>query len=129
MVCERKSKNMTERVLIGAQPDDNGTRFRVWAPAARRVEVLLFEDGQLGATYPLEPETNGYYGGHVARVGPGARYMYRLDGGDPRPDPASRFQPEGVHGPSQVVDPTSYRWGDADWAGVNLDDLVIYEVH
>src|SRR3954462_5814656 len=111
---------MTERVLIGAQPDGDGTRFRVWAPAAGRIEVILFEEGRLGAVYPLEPEANGYFSGRVAEAGPGTRYMYRLDGGNPRPDPASRFQPEGVHGPSQVVDASSYRWGDAAWAGVPL---------
>jgi maltooligosyltrehalose trehalohydrolase len=60
---------------------------------------------------------------------PGARYKYRLDGGDSFPDPASRYQPDGVHGPSQVVDPAAFTWTDSDWQGIPLDDLVIYELH
>ena len=91
---------------IGAQPDERGARFRVWAANARAVEVVLYDGDREIAAHPLAPEPGGYFAGHVAGAGPGARYMYRLDGGEPRPDPASRRQPAGVHGPSQVVDPT-----------------------
>ncbi|MEN9936511.1 MAG: hypothetical protein RLZZ387_3090 [Chloroflexota bacterium] len=115
---------MTWKMPIGAEPDAAGTRFRVWAPAARCVEVVV--DG--GAAHALALATDGYHEAHVPGVGPGARYMYRVDGGDPRPDPASRFQPDGVHGPSQVVDP-SFAWTDGGWRGVPIEDMVIYELH
>lgn len=114
---------------IGAQPEAQGTRFRVWAANARQAEVVLYIDGQENAAFALQPEGDGYWSRFVADVRPGACYMYRLDGGDPRPDPASRFQPEGVHKASEVVDPTAFRWADDDWRGVALDDLIIYEVH
>jgi len=112
---------------IGAQPDGAGTRFRIWAPRARRVEVLLMGPGDPVA-HELAPERDGYFAGHIGGVRPGARYMYRLDGGDPRPDPASRFQPEGVHGPSEVIDP-AFAWSDAGWSGLPLEELVVYELH
>lgn len=114
---------------IGAQPDGDGTRFRVWAASARRVEVVLYRDGEPVAAHALAAAGDGYFAGRVAGVGPGARYMYRLDGGDPRPDPASRFQPDGVHAPSQVVDPAAFGWTDQGWRSVALEDLVIYELH
>jgi maltooligosyltrehalose trehalohydrolase len=79
--------------------------------------------------FELVPEGEGYFAVHVMGVKPGARYMYRIDGGDPRPDPASRFQPDGVHGPSQVVDPTTFRWADTSWRGIALVEAVIYELH
>src|SRR5919199_3162488 len=106
---------------IGAQPDAAGTNFRVWAPKASRVEVILYQDDQIIATHQLQAEDNGYFAAHIADVKPGAYYMYRMDGGDPRPDPASRFQPMGVHGPSQVVDP-SFNWTDNNWRGIALED-------
>jgi maltooligosyltrehalose trehalohydrolase len=98
--------------------------FRVWAPRARRVEVEAE-----GATRPLEPEGAGWFAAAVDGAGPGTRYAFRLDGGPPRPDPCSRFQPEGVHTPSQVVAPGQFAWRDADWRGVARADLVIYELH
>jgi maltooligosyltrehalose trehalohydrolase len=113
---------------IGAQPDAAGTRFRVWAANAQRVEVVLSTDGRPAAVHTLAPDGDGYFAAFVAGVRPGAHYMYRLDGGDPRPDPASRYQPTGVHGPSQVIDP-AFRWNDGDWRGSTLEELVIYELH
>lgn len=123
---------------IGAQPHANGTRFRVWAPDRTTVEVVLFDDhGQPREVHSLEPSNNGYFGDHftgmfcgeIEGVGAGDRYKYRLDGGDSFPDPASRYQPEGVHGPSEVVDPGVFTWTDAGWHGVKLEELVLYEVH
>src|ERR1044072_6432306 len=87
------------------QPD-GGTRFRVWAPARRRVEVLI----EGGPAAQLRPDGGGYFTGTVAAAHDGTLYRYRLDGGDAFPDPPSRFQPQGPHGPSQVVDPARYRW-------------------
>jgi maltooligosyltrehalose trehalohydrolase len=120
---------MTWELPIGAQPGSGGARFRVWAPAAERVTDELSDGARASSTHELSPAGDGYHIGQIAGVQPGARYAYRLDGGDPRPDPASRFQPEGVHGPSEVVNPTIYRWGDAGWRGVALDDLILYELH
>jgi maltooligosyltrehalose trehalohydrolase len=120
---------MSWELPIGAQPDAGGTRFRVWAPAARSVAVVLFEGERAGPAHRLEQEADGYFSAHLPGVGAGARYMYRIDDKDPRPDPASRFQPAGVHGPSQVVDPAAFRWSDGSWSGVALNDAVIYELH
>src|SRR5437762_4096709 len=97
---------------IGARPDGDGTYFRVWAAAAGRVEAVLYDDDQTVAAYELIPEGDGYFSAQIAGVVPGACYKYRLnpglsnpdegssrDEGGAFPDPASRFQPEGVHGP------------------------------
>ena len=84
--------------------------------------------GQPQRTVPLEPAGNGYFAAHVECVGPDARYVYRLDGALERPDPASRFQPQGVHGPSAVVD-SAFDWHDAGWRGHALGDYVLYELH
>src|SRR5690606_4571611 len=65
----------------------------------------------------------------VDGVVPGARYTYLVDGRDEFPDPASRCQPEGVHGPSMVIDPRAYQWSDHTWMGAGLAELVIYELH
>ena len=98
---------------------DRRCRFRVWAPLAKSVEVNLIS---------LQRGEDGYFEGIVEGIEPGARYAYRLDGGDPRPDPASRFQPDGVHGPSMVVDP-EFDWNDGDWRGLPLSDFILYELH
>jgi maltooligosyltrehalose trehalohydrolase len=110
---------------IGAEPQEGGTHFRVWAPRCRRVEVMV----EGGSTFALEAERGGYFSGRAARVEAGARYRFRLDGGDAFPDPASRFQPEGPHGPSEVVDPWRFRWSDRAWAGLGPEGQVAYEMH
>lgn len=120
---------MTWELPIGARFDTTGTHFRVWAPQAHTVEVILFENGQFATSAVLARHDDGYFAAHIAGAVPGTRYMYRVDGGDPRPDPASRSQPEGVHGPSEVVDPHAYSWRDIGWRGKALEELVIYELH
>jgi len=90
------------------------------------VEVV-FEGG--GGELELTPEADGYFSGSIATVGEGALYRYRLAGGDAFPDPASRFQPEGPHGPSQVVDPAKFQWTDAEWRGAGRAGQVVYEMH
>ena len=79
--------------------------------------------------WPMQRTADGRWTLAVPEIGAGADYSYVLDGDLVRPDPCSRFQPEGVHGPSRVIDPGAYRWGDADWRGIAKDDLVIYEIH
>jgi maltooligosyltrehalose trehalohydrolase len=99
--------------------------FRVWAPSAQRVAVQLVDTGRVE---PLEPEGRGYFAGTLSQVSPGAAYRYVLNGQLERPDPASRSQLDGVHGPSRVVD-LAYDWKHTNWRGVPLRDYVIYELH
>ncbi|WP_298437450.1 malto-oligosyltrehalose trehalohydrolase [Geobacter sp.] len=112
---------------IGATPLPAGVRFRVWAPLAETVAVIRCgSDGD--TAHPLA-RAGDYFQGTVAGMAPGDRYWYRLDGALRRPDPASRCQPDGVHGPSQVVDPASFAWSDTDWRGRELEELITYELH
>ena len=116
------------RPSLGAVPDSSGTTFRVWAPAASVVSIDL-EDGAVAGRHAMCREDDGYFTTVVPGVAAGTRYRYRLDGGEPLPDPASRFQPDGVHGASMVVDPAAAGWNDQEWHGVPLEDFVIYELH
>src|SRR5688500_10058632 len=105
---------------FGAIPVKGGVRFRVWAPGPREL-TLDIHDGAAAGSRRMPRDNEGVYDLIVDRAAPGDRYGYRLgDGngdGEPRPDPASRFQPDGVHGPSQVVDAASFGWSDARWRG------------
>lgn len=111
---------------VGAEYLGGGrTGFRVWAPASRNVSVVFDHAGPT----PLQPEDSGYFSG-IADAAAGVRYQFQLDAGDrPFPDPASRFQPEGPHGWSEVIDAHTYRWTDQGWRGAVLDGQVIYEIH
>ncbi len=111
---------------LGAWPEAGGVRFRVWAPERRRVELIV--EGQDGGRTP-ERDDQGYWVTFAPDLAPGTLYRYRLDGEGPFPDPASRFQPEGVHGPSRLVDPGAFEWSDRGWTGIGLEDLVVYEMH
>jgi maltooligosyltrehalose trehalohydrolase len=101
--------------------------FLVWAPAAERVEVQFWTQGR-EAKAALRKLQRGYFHSVLEGIGPQSRYFYRLDGVKRRPDPASRFQPEGVHGPSEVIE-QAFPWSDASWAGLELRDYIIYELH
>jgi maltooligosyltrehalose trehalohydrolase len=114
------------RPSIGAWPEQDGVRFRVWAPKEPGASVVIERDPP--RVEPLERHPDGTFGALVLGIGPGARYTYRIGSGE-FPDPASRFQPEGVHGPSEVVDPAQFRWTDRGWTGLTLDELVVYELH
>ncbi len=104
---------------------DGRTRFLVWAPNAKRVDVHLLDADRMVRLKRLE---QGYHAALVRDVPSGTRYLYRLDHGLERPDPASHFQPDGVHGPSEVVDP-AFEWHDAAWRAPALADYVVYELH
>ena len=109
---------------------DGTVHARVWAPHAETVSVVLEEGpGAPGEAAPLAAEERGYFAGALPGAGPGTRYRFRLDGGEPLADPASRLQPEGVHGPSQIVDPAAFAWKVDDWHLPPLRDWVIYELH
>ncbi len=111
------------RPSLGAWPADRGSEFRVWAP--RPESVTLVVDGR---EYDLERDADGFAAVAIEDASAGARYGYRLDGSALLPDPASRFQPDGVHGLSEVVDP-SFAWTDDDWRGLDPDAVTIYELH
>jgi len=119
------------RYPVGAEViDTDQTHFRLWAPKAQKIDVVL-EDGASPELifYRLTPEAGGYFSGGVT-VGAGSRYRFRVNNGENfYPDPASRFQPEGPHGPSCVVDPRQFRWADTNWPGVKLKGQIIYEMH
>ncbi|HEX6513108.1 MAG TPA: alpha-amylase family glycosyl hydrolase, partial [Chloroflexota bacterium] len=108
---------------LGASPAAGGVWFRVWAPEARQVEILLNDQ-----VVPMERHGDGTWAAVVA-TGAGALYRYQLNGGGGFPDPYSRFQPDGVHGPSQVVDTSAFAWHGQNWPGLQARELVIYECH
>ncbi len=110
---------------LGATVVGGGTRFEVWAPAAQRVEVSV---GSEPIDHAMERDGD-MWSTVVEGMGHGDRYRYRIDGGELLADPASRWQPDGVHGPSAVVDASSFRWTDDTWSGVELSDTVLYELH
>ena len=100
--------------------------FTVWAPFTDKVEVRLVSPRE--SILELERDEQGYHQGIVESVEPGNLYLYRLSDGKECPDPASRFQPQGVHGPSQIVNP-DFSWNDHSWIGLPLRDYIIYELH
>lgn len=107
--------------------------FRVWTPEIDRVELHLWAADAAGSAeperlIPMQRQGQGYHQATVDNVKPGSRYLYRLNGGEEWPDPVSRFQPEGVHHPSAVVDP-HFDWQDQAWPGLPLPEFVIYELH
>jgi maltooligosyltrehalose trehalohydrolase len=126
------------RMPFGAELDDGAVRFRLWAPAAERVAVEISNGDAEPHLLDLTPAGNGWFELTTEAAGPGSRYCYRVtgaqsDGRLPLPDPASRFQPEGVHGPSEVIDPTAFCWHQtgpgSDWRGMPWQTAVIYELH
>lgn len=118
---------MTEpwKLTRGATPTRRGTHFSVWAPNASRVAVVIDGRGE----HELEALGRGTFEGEVIGIGAGAAYRYRLDGKETYPDPVSRHQPQGVHGPSRVIDPSAFHWKDKQWQGMEMADHVIYELH
>ena len=126
-------RERTRRYSIGAELGSDGTAlWRVWAPRRRRVEVVIpAQPAQAReASIELAPEPGGYFSGSRAGLAPGVLYAFRLDGsGRLLPDPASRFQPKGPLGLSQLVEPRAFRWSDATWNGVQSAGQVIYEMH
>ena len=109
---------------FGAKPANHGTSFRLWAPAAKRVDLVLEKRPQA-----MRRADGGWFALDVAAVGAGARYKFRIDEEIDVPDPASAFQPEDVFGPSEVIDHASFRWRAKDWRGRPWSETVLIEAH
>jgi maltooligosyltrehalose trehalohydrolase len=119
---------MTWRLDLGATiVDSRSVFFKVWAPLADELSVRVLKDG--GQEIPLKKDARGYYSGKAQNVRAGDDYFYVVNGQTRYPDPASRFQPEGVHGPSRVVRPEEFQWEEGEWKGMPLQDFIIYELH
>ena len=113
----------------GAEVVARGVSYRTWCKH-EEVEVVIFgETGEIGRTVALQPEGEGYFSGTDEAGLPGDRYQYRFGESQPWPDPASSYQPFGVHGPSLVIDHAAYSWSDNKWAPPAFSELVIYELH
>jgi maltooligosyltrehalose trehalohydrolase len=108
---------------FGPRLTKDGVQFRLWAPAAKRVDVLLDK------SHPLTRSDSGWYTAEIAGVKPGARYRFRIDDEIDVPDPASEFQPDDVFGPSEVIDHAAFSWRAADWRGRPWQEAVIVETH
>ena len=113
---------------FGVELSAAGARFRLWAPAARQVELDLALHGSRRSV-EMSALADGWFEATVADAPAGTRYTFRIDGGITVPDPASRFNPDDVHRPSMVVDPLAYEWRDAGWTGRPWEDAVFYELH
>lgn len=105
----------------------DASEFTVWAPLRDRVDVKIVSPEV--RIVPMEKDERGYWRVEIRNVFSEAQYLYRLDNEQERPDPASRYQPYGVHGPSQVVDHAAFTWEDREWNGVQLLDFILYEIH
>jgi 1,4-alpha-glucan branching enzyme len=112
---------------FGAELADGGVRFRLWAPQAEAVALVL-EDGAARRELAMRREPDGWFALTTDAARAGSRYRYRIAGLDV-PDPASRFQPEDVHGPSEVIDPAAFEWNETGWRGRPWEEIVVYELH
>src|SRR5688572_4228716 len=111
------SLGVERRVPCGVELQRGGAHARVWAPAVSQVSLIAVRDGR-ERVHPLRPEAGGYHAAVVEGLAAGDRYWFGL-GKTRRPDPCSRYQPDGPHGPSALVDPGRFRWTDQGWTGVN----------
>jgi len=116
----------SRRYPYGAEVTHEGTHFRLWAPICTQVEVVI----EGGPATQLHAEGEGWFSALVQGVTAGTRYRFRLDGESSLfPDPASRYQPDGPHGPSEVVDPRRFLWSDFSWKGIPAEGQIFYEMH
>jgi maltooligosyltrehalose trehalohydrolase len=128
VAIEKTARALTGRRCGAIGRDDGSVLWRVWAPKAQQVTlVLVAEDDR--REVPMEREDQGYHAHTEASAAAGQKYLYRLDGGPERPDPCSLWQPDGIRGASAVVLPSLFPWSDRNWQGVHRQDLVFYELH
>jgi maltooligosyltrehalose trehalohydrolase len=114
------------KLQLGASISKDGVRFRVWAPRVSSISVRVVGESEW---ISMGSEEKGYFTAFVRGLRSGARYVYRLNDDRERPDPVSRYQPEGVHGPSEVIDPDEFEWEDQAWKGIPIEEMILYEIH
>jgi maltooligosyltrehalose trehalohydrolase len=127
-MASRSGTSLSGQAFFGAIPSHDGVLFRIWAPDVESISLELL-DGAAAGSHPLAAAEAGTLETWVPGAGANDRYVYLVDGAQRCPDPASRFQPEGVHGPSMIVDPAQYRWHDEGWRPRTPRDAVVYELH
>jgi len=113
-------------IKLGADYQSNETTFRVWAPHADQMTLIIITPE--AAKHEMEKDNKGYWIKKLPKIHPGTQYKFAINGDDEKPDPASKAQHEGVHGPSAVVD-LDYEWTDQQWKNLPLQDYIIYELH
>jgi maltooligosyltrehalose trehalohydrolase len=126
MIHITRSVERAQEMKFGTQVLPNGVRFRLWAPEATALSVKIYNPHQI---VPMTSLPRGWFEVEVEGIGAGALYRFVLGDGIEVPDPASRFQPEDVHGPSEVVDPRAYKWRDLGWRGRPWEEAIFYEMH
>ncbi len=125
-------KRLTQRyeMPFGATVTEEGNvHFQLWAPEAKKVELCLVEKNDRGRILEMDVDEQGWYRLITDQAGPGTLYQYRVDEDLMVPDPASRYQPQDIQGPSQVVDPSTFQWTDQTWTGRPWEEVVLYELH
>ncbi|WP_200913698.1 alpha-amylase family glycosyl hydrolase [Devosia sp. Leaf64] len=115
-----------QETKFGTQILPKGVRFRLWAPVSAAVSLKIYD---LDLILPMQSQARGWYEVEVEEARPGMRYRFILENGQEVPDPASRFQPEDVDGPSEIIDPRSYAWQDGAWRGRPWEEVIVYELH
>jgi malto-oligosyltrehalose trehalohydrolase len=115
-----------QEMKFGTQITASGVRFRLWAPQCEQVSVRLLDPAE---TLPMQKVQRGWFELEVEGVGPGTCYYYVMPDGSEVPDPASRFQPKDVDGPSEVIDPLAFSWSDVGWRGRPWEETILYELH
>ena len=116
-----------QEMKFGTELTPRGVRFRLWAPESESVSLRLNEDA--ASDRPMTKLARGWFEHEDPEAGPGTRYRFVLPDGTCVPDPASRYQPEDVHGPSEVIDPRGYGWNDEGWRGRPWEEAILYELH
>jgi len=111
---------------FGAEVTQDGVSFRVWAPNAKSVKLDIVGEAE---PRPMQRTASGFHEIHVEGAGPGTLYRFVLADETTIPDPASRFQPQDVHGPSEVIDPSAHAWRDSAWRNRPWEEAVLYELH
>jgi maltooligosyltrehalose trehalohydrolase len=102
-------------------------QFSIWAPYPKSLDLVLLSPRK--KVIPMEEKEMGYWQVNLSDISPGTRYLYRIDGKNDKPDPASFYQPVGVHGPSEVVDHAEFKWQDNNWKNISIEEMIFYELH